>query len=84
MFLHGVTRRRKEALMTTSTTAQDQLRELEARARSAWEDYRASTSDLDGSTYEETELMSWDRLQQTLNELADERERLVGVAADDG
>jgi len=67
----------------TTTTAQDQLRELDARARSAWEDYRASTSELDGTAYEETELMSWDRLQQTLNELADERERLVAAGVAD-
>lgn len=69
--------------MTTSAVDQDQLRDLEARTRSAWEDYRASISELDGSDYEETEPMSWDRLQQALHELADERERLVGATAGD-
>jgi signal transduction histidine kinase len=70
--------------MTTSAADRDQLREIDARTRSAWEDYRASISELDGSAYEETEPMSWDRLQQALHELADERERLVGTAGGAG
>jgi len=67
--------------MTTPTAHDDggKLNELEERMRSAWEDYRASTSELDGSAYEEAELISWERLQRELSELADERERLAGA-----
>jgi hypothetical protein len=70
--------------MTTFATDQDtsrQLEELDARRRTAWEDYRVSTSELAGSDYEETELVSWERLQRALIELADERERLVAPVA---
>ncbi len=68
--------------MTTTPTAHDdggRLRELEERKRSAWEGYRASLSELDGPAYEEAELISWERLQRELGELADERERLAGA-----
>jgi len=69
--------------MTTFAADQDtsrQLEELDARLRTAWEDYRASTSQLAGSDYEETELVSWERLQRAIGELAGERERLVTTA----
>ena len=56
------------------------LEELEERTRTAWQDYRASTSELAGSDYEEAELVSWERLQRALTEVADERERLVAGA----
>jgi hypothetical protein len=49
--------------------------------RTAWEDYRVSTSELAGPDYEEAELVSWERLQRALGELADERERLAGATA---
>ena len=55
------------------------LEQLEERTRTAWEAYRASTSALAGSDYEEAELVSWDHLQRELEELADERERLVAT-----
>ena len=58
-----------------------QLEELDERMRTAWEDYRSSTTELAGTDYEETESASWERLQRELLELADERERLVGAAA---
>jgi hypothetical protein len=67
--------------MTTSAADRDLIRELDARMALAWEDYRASTRELDGPAYEEAESLSWDRLQQALHELADERERLVGAAS---
>ena len=70
--------------MTTSAADRDasrQLLELEERTRSAWEDYRSSVSDLAGSEYDETEPVSWERLQQALHDVADERERLVGVGS---
>lgn len=57
-----------------------QLEQLDERTRTAWEDYRTSTSQLAGPDYEEAELVSWERLQRALDELADERERLAGAA----
>lgn len=75
--------------MTTFAADHDtsrQLEELDERTRTAWEAYRMSTSQLEGPDYEEAELVSWERLQRSLEELTDERERLVGatsVSADD-
>ncbi len=69
--------------MTTSAADHDvgrAMRDLDERMRTAWEDYRSSISELDGSEYEETELVSWERLQQALNDVAGERERLSGAA----
>jgi len=68
--------------MTTFAADHDtsrQLEQLDERTRTAWEDYRTSTSTLAGPDYEETELVSWERLQRSLSELADERERLAGA-----
>jgi hypothetical protein len=59
-----------------------QLEQLDERTRTAWEDYRSSTLELAGTDYEEVELISWERLQRELLELADERERVVGAIAD--
>jgi hypothetical protein len=70
--------------MTTFAADHDtsrQLEQLDERMRTAWEAYRTSTSQLEGSDYEEAELVSWERLQRALEELTDERERLVGVCA---
>lgn len=72
--------------MTTFAADHDtdrQLRELEGRTRTAWEDYRSSISELAGPEYEDAELISWERLQHELHELANERERVVGAAAGD-
>jgi hypothetical protein len=71
--------------MTTFAADHDtsrQLEELDERTRTAWEDYRSSTTELAGTDYEEAELVSWERLQRELLELADERQRLVGAVAD--
>lgn len=71
--------------MTTFAADHDtsrQLEELDQRTRTAWEDYRSNTSELAGTDYEQAELISWERLQRELLELADERQRLVGVAVD--
>lgn len=57
------------------------LEQLDERMRTAWEAYRESTSELAGSDYEEVELVSWELLQRALEELADERERLVAAAS---
>ncbi len=54
-----------------------QLEELDEQRRSAWEDYRNSTADLAGTDYEDAELLSWERLQRRLDEVAGERDRLV-------
>lgn len=72
--------------MTTFAADHDtdrQLRELDDRTRTAWEDYRSSISELAGPEYEDAELISWERLQHELHELAAERQRLVGAAAGD-
>jgi signal transduction histidine kinase len=58
-----------------------QLRELDERTRTAWEDYRTSISQLSGSEYEEMELASWERLQEALHKVAGERERVVTTAS---
>jgi hypothetical protein len=81
--VHGVTVEGRRRPMTTFATDHDtsrQLEELDERMRTAWEAYRTSTSQLAGSDYEEAELVSWERLQQALEEVADERERLAGAA----
>ena len=70
--------------MTTFAADHDtsrQLEQLDEQMRTAWEAYRTSTSQLEGPDYEEAELVSWERLQRALDELTDERERLVGVAS---
>ena len=70
--------------MTTFAADHDtsrQLEELDERTRTAWEAYRMSTSQLEGSDYEEAELVSWERLKRSLGELADERERLAGATS---
>lgn len=56
-----------------------QLRELDDRTRTAWDDYRSSTNELAGAEYEDAELISWERLQQALHDVAAERQRLVGA-----
>ncbi|HYV16377.1 MAG TPA: hypothetical protein VE972_10190 [Conexibacter sp.] len=68
--------------MTTSAADQgtgQQLRELDERTRTAWEDYRISISALEGGEYEQIEPDAWEQLQRELHELADERERLVST-----
>lgn len=70
--------------MTTFAADHDtsrQLEQLDERMRTAWATYRESTSQLEGSDYEEAELVSWERLQRALDEVSDERERLVGAAS---
>lgn len=69
--------------MTTFAADHDterQLRELDDRTRSAWEDYHSSIRELDGIEYEDAELLSWERLQKALRDVATERERVVGSA----
>jgi hypothetical protein len=56
--------------MTSSATRQrpDQT----VAEREAWEAYRESLRDLEGSDYEEAERASWERLQRALLELRSE------------
>jgi hypothetical protein len=70
--------------MTASTADQEtgqRLRELDERTHAAWKDYRSGLTELSGPEYEAAELISWERLQQALHELADERERVAAGAA---
>lgn len=60
------------------------LEELDERTRDAWHDYRASLTELAGTEYEAAELVSWERLQHALQELADERERVVAGVHGEG
>jgi hypothetical protein len=73
--------------MTASTADQDtgqRLRELDQRTSAAWKDYRSSLAELSGPEYEAAELISWERLQLALHELADERERVASTASPAG
>jgi hypothetical protein len=82
--VHGVTVEGRRRPMTTFAADHDtsrQLEELDERTRTAWEAYRMSTSQLEGPDYEEAELVSWERLQRSLEELTDERERVVGATS---
>ncbi|MDO8187165.1 hypothetical protein Q5424_07220 [Conexibacter sp. JD483] len=72
--------------MTTFAADHDtdrQLRELDDRMRTAWDDYRNSTTELAGVEYEDAELISWERLQQALDDVASERQRLSGAVRED-
>ena len=69
--------------MTTFATEHEterRLRELDERTRAAWEDYRSSIRDLSGAEYEDAELIAWERLQRALDQVAAERQRIVGEA----
>jgi signal transduction histidine kinase len=72
--------------MTTFAADHDtdrQLRELDDRTRTAWQDYRSSITELAGVEYEDAELISWERLQHALHDVAEERQRLVGAGRED-
>ena len=67
--------------MTTFTSDQQarRLAEIEARKRQAWTDYNDSLRELRGRDYEDAEDRSWDRLQETLRQLDEERQLLAGA-----
>lgn len=70
--------------MTTFAADHDterQLRELDDRTRTAWDDYHSSIRELAGVEYEDAELISWERLQQALHDVATERQRVVGAVS---
>ena len=65
--------------MTTFISDQAQLAALDQREREAWATYTETLRDLQGKDYEDAEDESWDRLQNTLKQLEEERQLLVGA-----
>jgi hypothetical protein len=55
------------------------LADIEARKSQAWASYNDSLRDLSGRDYEDAEDRSWDRLQETLRQLEEERQLLAGA-----
>ena len=64
--------------MTTLTSKEQERRraQIEARTKAAWTNYSDTLRDLDGKDYDEAEKTSWERLQETLEELQRERDRV--------
>ena len=50
------------------------LADIEERTRQAWAAYTVELRDLQGRDYEEAEDKAWDRLQEMLRQLDDERQ----------
>jgi hypothetical protein len=46
---------------------------LNARVRRAWEAYRDSLADLAGRPYDDAEAASWERLQDALRDIEEQR-----------
>ena len=67
--------------MTTYISDQQarRLADIEARTRQAWAEYTGELRDLQGRDYEEAEDKAWDRLQEMLRELDDERHLVEGT-----
>ena len=67
--------------MTTFISDQQarRLADIEVRTRQAWASYDDSLRDLRGRDYEDAEDRSWDRLQETLRQLEEERQLLAGA-----
>ena len=67
--------------MTTYISDQQaqRLAEIDVRTRDAWADYTEELRELKGRDYEEAEDQSWDRLQQRLKQLDDERQLVEGA-----
>ena len=67
--------------MTTFISEQQarRLADIEARTCQAWASYNDSLRDLRGRDYEDAEDRSWDRLQETLRQLEEERQLLAGA-----
>jgi hypothetical protein len=65
--------------MTTFISDQQarKLADIEARKGQAWASYNDSLRDLSGRDYEDAEDRSWDRLQETLRQLDEERQLLA-------
>jgi hypothetical protein len=54
------------------------LADIDQRERQAWGAYSDSLRGLAGRDYEDAEHESWDRLQERLRELDDERQLVAG------
>jgi hypothetical protein len=67
--------------MTTYISDQQaqRLAEIDVHTREAWADYNEELRELKGRDYEEAEDQSWDRLQQRLKQLDDERQLVEGA-----
>jgi hypothetical protein len=67
--------------MTTFISDQQarKLAAIEARTRQAWADYNDGLRELRGRDYEDAEDRSWDRLQEMLRQLEEERQLLAGA-----
>ena len=65
--------------MTTFISDQQarKLADIEARKGQAWASYNESLRELSGQDYEDAEDRSWDRLQETLRQLDEERQLLA-------
>jgi hypothetical protein len=50
--------------------------ELDERTRKAWTAYRDGLAELDGPAYDEAESASWDRLQEALRDIEEDRAAL--------
>jgi hypothetical protein len=46
---------------------------LDERTRKAWGAYRDELADLTGKAYDEAESAAWERLQETLRDIAEDR-----------
>lgn len=49
---------------------------LDERTRQAWAAYRDELSELSGKAYDEAETTAWERLQETLRDIAEDRAAL--------
>lgn len=49
---------------------------LDERTRKAWGAYRDELADLSGKAYDEAETPAWERLQETLRDIEDDRAAL--------
>ena len=63
--------------MSTAACNTDQLRELEDRERTAWQDYHGRIRELTGEEYEQAESDSWEQLQRELRTLERRRSSLA-------
>jgi hypothetical protein len=56
---------------------------LDERTRKAWDAYRDELAELKGKAYDEAESASWERLQEALRDIAEDRAALhTGGASD--
>lgn len=58
------------------TTYAPQDATLDERTRKAWAAYQDELAELKGKAYDEAESAAWDRLQETLRDIAEDRAAL--------